>query len=169
MSDNQKDAFAERLRRIERNPGNGRTVEPGAAEAAPSKKRGKKMPVAKRQVFKKPRGGLAWLYGFATGAALFLAWISVYPAMSTPRSWALNALPVPPQVAGIAVAGILILGLGLLQRFSLRVLFLILLGMIMGALAICVFAAALPGLAAGFTGDTFANQMHGFVAPFLEE
>ena len=173
MSDHQKEAFAERLKRIERNPGNGRMVEPGAAEtvsdAKKSTKKAKPKQIAKRVVYKKPRTGLGWLYGAVTGSVLFLAWLALYPAMSTPRAWALDALPVPPKVLGAWVAGIVVFGLALLRRMNLRLIFVMLIGMVMGAGVLALAAGLVPGLGATLTNETFAAQMQSMFAPFFEE
>lgn len=167
-ADIQKAEFAERLKRIERNPGNGRLVTPGAADImddAP-KKRGKSGPapmIAKKKKYRRARPGLVWLYGFVTGFVMFVLWVGLYPAMETPRTWSASALPVPPKEAAIWIGCIALCGLLIFRQVSLRMGFVNMIGMAMGGASLAGLAVVSPELGSTLTSDTFVSQVQGYV------
>lgn len=168
-ADAQKLEFAERLKRIEQNPGNGRMVTPGVTDpyADKGKKGRKSRPapmLAKKRRDRRARPGLVWLYGFVSGFVMFLFWFALYPDMATPLNWSASALPLPPKAAAIWVGGIALFGLLIFRQVSLRMGFVNMIGMAMGGLSLAGLAVVAPDLGAMLTSDTFVGQMQRMVA-----
>jgi len=163
----QKSQFDDRLKRIERNPGNGRAVTPGAhVESDTKRRKGRSAPKAaprKRQKVKS-KPGLTWLFGFVMGVAMFAAWIKVYPGMETPQNWSASSLPIDPKLGGGWIAFVLIFGLTLIKQFNLRMGFVMLVGLLMGGLGLAGLALAAPDMAQSVTSERFVASVQGIAA-----
>ena len=141
-------------------------VEPGAADIfADDKKKSKPgKRVAKPKVKKLPRIGAGFLYGVVAGFIMFVVWIGLYDAMSTPLGWSMASLPLPPRDAAISVGGVVIFGMAILAQLNLRVMLVMIVGIAVGGAALAGLAAFVPDAGRVLTNETFVAQMQSIVS-----